>query len=128
MSFSVVILAAGKGTRMKSEKPKVLHTVGNASMLHHVMEVAKRAGAAETVIVAGHQAELISQSAKIKSPDAQIVIQEKQLGTGHAVKQAERLLGKSGKDILILYGDTPLIKSENISKLIKARKTSDIAI
>ena len=100
MSFSVVILAAGKGTRMKSEKPKVLHTVGNASMLHHVMEVAKGAGAAETVIVAGHQAELNSQSANIKSPDAQIVIQEKQLGTGHAVKQAERLLGKSGKDIL----------------------------
>ena len=65
MSFSVVILAAGKGTRMKSEKPKVLHTVGNASMLHHVMEVAKRAGAEETVIVAGHQAELISEAAKI---------------------------------------------------------------
>ena len=69
MSFSVVILAAGKGTRMKSEKPKVLHTVGNASMLHHVMEVAKRAGAEETVIVAGHQADLISESAKLKSPD-----------------------------------------------------------
>ena len=128
MSFSVVILAAGKGTRMKSEKPKVLHTVGNASMLHHVMEVAKKAGAEETVIVAGHQAELISEAAKIKSPDAQIVIQEKQLGTGHAVKQAERLLGKSGKDILILYGDVPFIKSETISKLIKARKTCDIAV
>ena len=102
MSFSVVILAAGKGARMKSEKPKVLHTVGNASMLHHVMEVAKRAGAEETVIVVGHQADLISESAKLKSPDARIVIQEKQLGTAHAVKQAERLLGKCGKDILIL--------------------------
>ena len=85
MSFSVVILAAGKGTRMKSEKPKVLHTVGNASMLHHVMEVAKRAGAEETVIVVGHQADLISESAKLKSPDARIVIQENQLGTAHAV-------------------------------------------
>ena len=102
MSFSVVILAAGKGTRMKSEKPKVLHTVGNASLLHHIMEVAKRAGAEETIIVAGHQAEIISEAAKIKTPNAQIVIQEKQLGTGHAVKQAERLLGKSGKDLLIL--------------------------
>ena len=72
------------------------------------MEVAKRAGAEETVIVAGHQAELISEAAKIKTPDAQIVIQDRQLGTGHAVKQAERLLVKSEKDILILYGDTPL--------------------
>ena len=73
MSFSVVILAACKGSRMKSEKPKVLHTVGNASMLHHVMEVAKRAGAEETIIVAGHKAELISEAAKIKSPDATLV-------------------------------------------------------
>jgi bifunctional UDP-N-acetylglucosamine pyrophosphorylase/glucosamine-1-phosphate N-acetyltransferase len=128
MSFSVVILAAGKGTRMKSEKPKVLHTVGNASMLHHVMEVAKKAGAEETVIVAGHQAELISEVAKIKFPDAQIVIQEKQLGTGHAVKQAEKLLRKNGEDILILYGDVPFIKAETISKLIQAKKTCDIAI
>jgi len=128
MSFSVVILAAGKGTRMKSEKPKVLHTVGNASMLHHVMEVAKRAGAEETVIVAGHQADLISKAAKIKSPDAKIVVQEKQLGTGHAVKQAERLLGKTGNDLLILYGDAPFIKSETISQLMKARKTCDIAV
>ena len=128
MSFSVVILAAGKGSRMKSEKPKVLHTVGNASMLHHVMDVAKKAGAEETVIVAGHQAELISEAAKRKSPDAQIVIQEKQLGTGHAVKQAEKLLRKSGKDILILYGDVPFIKSETISKLIQAKKACDIAI
>ena len=128
MSFSVVILAAGKGTRMKSEKPKVLHTVGNASMLHHVMEVAKRAGAEETIIVAGHQADLVSEAAKIKSPDAKIVVQEKQLGTGHAVKQAERLLGKSGNDLLILYGDAPFIKSETISQLIKARKTCDIAV
>ena len=128
MSFSVVILAAGKGTRMKSEKPKVLHTVGNASMLHHVMEVAKRAGAEETIIVAGHQADLVSEAAKIKSPDAKIVVQEKQLGTGHAVKQAERLLGKSGNDLLILYGDAPFIKSETISQLMKARKTCDIAV
>ena len=128
MSFSVVILAAGKGTRMKSEKPKVLHTVGNASMLHHVMEVAKRAGAEETIIVAGHQADLVSEAAKIKSPDAKIVVQEKQLGTGHAVKQAERLLGKTGNDLLILYGDAPFIKSETISQLIKARKTCDIAV
>ena len=97
MSFSVVILAAGKGTRMKSEKPKVLHTVGNASMLHHVMEVAKRAGAEETVIVAGHQAELISEAAKIKSPDAQIVIQEKQLGTGHAESRLKDYLEKVAK-------------------------------
>ena len=128
MSFSVVILAAGKGTRMKSEKPKVLHTVGNASMLHHVMEVAKRAGAEETIIVAGHQADLVSEAAKIKSPDAKIVVQEKQLGTGHAVKQAERLLGKTGNDLLILYGDAPFIKSETISQLMKARKTCDIAV
>ena len=128
MSFSVVILAAGKGTRMKSEKPKVLHTVGNASMLHHVMEVAKRAGAEETVIVAGHQADLISKAAKIKSPDVKIVVQEKQLGTGHAVKQAETLLGKTGNDLLILYGDAPFIKSETISQLMKARKTCDIAV
>ena len=128
MSFSVVILAAGKGTRMKSEKPKVLHTVGNASMLHHVMEVAKRAGAEETIIVAGHQADLVSEAAKIKTPDAKIVVQEKQLGTGHAVKQAERLLGKTGNDLLILYGDTPFIKSETISQLMKARKTCDIAV
>ena len=69
MKIDAIILAAGKGTRMKSEKPKVLHTVGNASMLHHIMEVAKRAGAEEIVIVAGHQAELISEAAKLKSPD-----------------------------------------------------------
>ena len=103
MSFSVVILAAGKGTRMKSEKPKVLHTVGNASMLHNVMEVAKNAGAEETVIVEGHQAELISEVEKIKSPHAQIVIQETQIGTGHAVNQTDTLLSQNGDDIHILY-------------------------
>ena len=113
---------------MRSDKPKVLHKIGNSPMLHHVMDVAKKAGAKRTVIVAGYRSNLVTGAAKTFSSEAEIVVQQEQLGTGHAVKQAKDLLNNSDGDLLVLYGDTPFIQPETISKMIKTRRECDISV
>lgn len=117
---TAIILAAGQGTRMKSQTAKVLHKVGSKCLLQHVVDAAS--DHVETInVIVGHN----SQSVKgaIKESKVNWVLQEKQLGTGHAVQQAAPLLNDDST-CLILYGDVPLIQSNTIEKLlVKARKS-----
>jgi len=107
-----VILAAGAGTRMKSDIAKVLHKICGQTLLSYVADAAKKAGSGEIIAVIGHQADQVRESVK----DVTFVLQEEQLGTGHAVMQARPFLeGKTGT-VLVLYGDTPLITAETLGK------------
>lgn len=119
-----VILAAGKGTRMRSKYPKVLHKVGGKPMLQHVIDAATVAGCDEKIVIVGHEAELVE---KMVGSQGKIALQAEQLGTGHAVMQtAEALKGFTGT-ALILCGDTPLLEGEELKKFCEAHKASGAA-
>lgn len=115
--LAVVILAAGKGTRMRSALPKVLHPIAGAPMLHHVMRRALSLSPARLAIVVGHGAEDVGHAAQKLAPDAQICLQEQQLGTGHAVRMAAPALEGFQGDVLILYGDVPFIEPDTLTSL-----------
>jgi bifunctional UDP-N-acetylglucosamine pyrophosphorylase/glucosamine-1-phosphate N-acetyltransferase len=121
MNSAVIILAAGMGTRMQSDLPKVLHKVAGAPLLIHAMRAGEGIDAQKTIVVAGHGAKLVEKAALDYNPDAQIVIQSEQLGTGHAVDQAREVLSDFDGDAFILYGDTPFITPETLSKMADAR-------
>jgi len=116
MSLSVVILAAGKGTRMKSSNPKVLHKLANKPLVEHVYDTAKELGAEEVVVIYGHGGEQVKQTCK--HFDAKWVEQKEQLGTGHAVMQAFESVNLNNH-VLVLYGDVPLTKKETLDELLK---------
>ena len=117
MALDIVIMAAGKGTRMKSDRPKVLHPVAGRSLLEHVLLTAIEVAADRIVVVTGHGAEQVE--AAVRAPQLQFVRQAPQLGTGHAVQQAAPLLHSDGIT-LILNGDTPLIEAATLKALIEA--------
>lgn len=120
-----IILAAGKGTRMKSKLPKVLHKVGGKPMVEHVMEAAEEAGVSRKIVVVGFGSEKVME---FIGGRAKVVLQAEQLGTGHAVLQAEPALqGKKGT-ALILCGDTPLLVGEELEKFCQAHKASGAAV
>lgn len=119
-----VILAAGKGTRMRSKLPKVLHKVGGKPMLQHVIDASSAAGAAEKVVIVGHEAELVE---KMVGEQGKIVLQAEQLGTGHAVMQTNEALAGFTGTAMILCGDTPLLDSEELKKFYEAHKASGAA-
>ncbi|MEK7851994.1 MAG: bifunctional UDP-N-acetylglucosamine diphosphorylase/glucosamine-1-phosphate N-acetyltransferase GlmU [Deltaproteobacteria bacterium] len=121
-STAVIILAAGKGTRMKSEKAKVLHEVGGRPMLSYVLDRAGEIGSKKTVVVIGHQADKVKEV--FSGSGVTFVEQKEQLGTGHAVMQAEKALSRFKGDVLILSGDVPLITSETLRGLMDAHKKS----
>ncbi|KPF59460.1 glucosamine-1-phosphate N-acetyltransferase [beta proteobacterium AAP51] len=118
MSLNVVIMAAGKGTRMKSALPKVLHRLAGTSLLQHVLNAAAGVGAQRTVVVTGHGAEAVE--AAVAASGAVFVRQMPQLGTGHAVQQAVPALDDANPVTLILYGDVPLIRAETAAALVQA--------
>ena len=101
-----IILAAGKGTRMKSKLPKVLHCAGGKPMVEHVLDAAKSAGSTRNIVVVGFGREQVQA---VLGDKAEIVLQEEQLGTGHAVMQAEPLIKDKNTAIMVLCGDTPLV-------------------
>ena len=105
--LTAVILAAGKGTRMKSKLPKVLHKVGGKAMVEHVLDAAEAAGCRDNVVVIGHGADLVRS---VIGSRARIALQAEQLGTGHAVLQAADALQGFHGTVLILCGDTPLLE------------------
>ena len=117
MALDIVIMAAGKGTRMKSALPKVLHRLAGRSLLQHVLETAAGLGADRIVTITGHGADLVE--AAVKAPNLKFVRQMPQLGTGHAVQQAVPALQDAGTT-LILNGDVPLIRAETMRALVKA--------
>ena len=111
-----IILAAGEGKRMYSKKPKVLHEVCGKAMVEHVADCAKEAGASDTVVVVGHGA--LEVQDRIKG--VKFALQEQQMGTGHAVMQAAHFI--TDRDVLVLYGDTPLLTPQTINKLYEAHR------
>jgi bifunctional UDP-N-acetylglucosamine pyrophosphorylase/glucosamine-1-phosphate N-acetyltransferase len=115
MALDIVIMAAGKGTRMKSARPKVLHEVAGRSLLQHVLQTASTLGADRIITITGHGADEVE--AAVAAPGLQFVRQMPQLGTGHAVQQAAPLLHDEGTT-LILNGDVPLIEAATARKLI----------
>ncbi len=119
--LTTVILAAGKGTRMKSSLPKVLHKVGGKEMLAHVLDAAKEAGAKRSIVVVGFGAEMVKQAF---AENAEFVTQKEQLGTAHAVLQAKPLLENEKGTILVLCGDTPLLTGRLLKKLTEEHKAS----
>ena len=115
--LNIVILAAGKGTRMHSDKPKVLHSLAGRPLLQHVMDVATQLTPATTCIVYGHGGDAVPQA--MAQYDASFVLQEPQLGTGHAVQQALPALNDDSTT-LVLYGDVPLIQTTTLTQLLKS--------
>jgi len=118
MALNVVVMAAGKGTRMKSALPKVLHRIGGRSLLQHVLDAATGLGVTHCVVVTGHGAEAVEAASAASG--AVFVRQMPQLGTGHAVQQALPALDDAHATTLILNGDVPLIRSETAQALADA--------
>jgi bifunctional UDP-N-acetylglucosamine pyrophosphorylase/glucosamine-1-phosphate N-acetyltransferase len=128
MAVALVILAAGKGTRMKSDLPKVLHPIAHAAMLIHAIDAAQSLRPERTIVVAGHGAAQVEEAARAHDPKIEIVLQSEQLGTGHAVDQARASLQDFDGDVIVLYGDTPFISPRTLENIQAARKTADIVV
>lgn len=122
-NLNIVILAAGKGTRMYSAKPKVLHELAGKAMLQHLLDTANKLNSNKTIVVYGHGGELVPKS--VKSLNTEFAIQEPQLGTGHAVQQAMPLLNDESIT-LVLYGDVPLIQTTTLQQLLEAPKSLNL--
>ena len=124
-----IILAAGKGKRMKSDLPKVLHRLGGKPMVEYVVETAKRVGAEKTILVVGHRWEQAQDSLKYLSDGSygkvEFVVQKEQLGTGHAVLQAKDHLSGFDGDLLVLCGDVPLLTNHTVKKLLEEHRKKE---
>ena len=128
MGIALIILAAGQGTRMNSDLPKVLHEIGGAPMLVHALSAGAAMEPERTIVVTGHGAAAVQKAATEFNPDVICAEQSEQLGTGHAVAQAApHLQGFSG-DAIVLYGDTPFVTVQTLAKIEKARKSHDIVV
>ncbi len=114
---SIIILAAGKGTRMKSDMPKVLHKVNEKSMIEHVILNARNLNPEKMIVVVGYKYEMVKK--QLENQDLTYVIQHKQNGTAHAVMQCEELLKNYDGHTLVLSGDVPLIKSKTLKELFE---------
>ena len=123
--LDIVIMAAGKGTRMKSARPKVLHRLAGKSLLQHVLEAVAGMGAAKTLVVTGHGAATVESESG--GPGLSFIRQEPQLGTGHAVQQVVPFLDDEGTT-LILNGDVPLIQATTAAALAAACGGTKLAL
>jgi len=124
MNIASLILAAGKGTRMKSKLPKVLHKVGGKAMVERVLETVQSLGTDKDVVIVGFGGNAVQDYLEGR---AEFVRQEEQNGTGHAVKMAEPVLGSFDGTILLLCGDTPLVTKESLEALLKEHTASGAA-
>ena len=129
MSLSVVILAAGKGTRMRSTLPKVLHSIADKPMVSHVIDSARQLGAVNIYVVFGFGGEVLKATLteENKGDDLTFIEQKEQLGTGHAVDQASPFL-KDDEDVLVLYGDVPLTKVSTLESLLEAKPENGMSL
>ncbi|MFA6010245.1 MAG: NTP transferase domain-containing protein [Desulfobacteraceae bacterium] len=126
-NIAVIILAAGKGTRMKSDKAKVLHEINGKPMINYVVETASKIAGDNIVVVVGHQRQEV-KNAVLLTANARFALQEEQKGTGHAVHCALPEIDSSIDDIVILCGDVPLISSETIKNLINKHENENAAV
>lgn len=124
-NFTAVILAAGEGTRMKSDTPKVMHKICGVPMLEHVIRASRDAGASKIVVVVGKHKDIIIDAFR-DYKDTEFVIQEEQKGTGHALMQARKAVGENSL-ITVLYGDMPVVTPESISAMVEFHKNQDAA-
>lgn len=115
--IAIIVLAAGKGTRMKSDLPKVLHRVAGRSLLGHVLHAAKALAPREAVVIVGPDMDAVCKEAAAVFPGVKPALQEERLGTGHAVSMARPALEAFSGTVLILYGDVPLISTEALGAL-----------
>jgi bifunctional UDP-N-acetylglucosamine pyrophosphorylase/glucosamine-1-phosphate N-acetyltransferase len=123
---TAVILAAGQGTRMKSTKPKVLHEILGRPMIAYLLDTLREAGVNDIVVVVGHQAEAVKKA--LKEYGVRFVIQEPQLGTGHAVQVAMPTVDPGAATVMVLCGDAPLISGESIAALQKLHAGAGAAV
>src|SRR3954471_12746312 len=122
----VVVLAAGKGTRMRSTVPKVLHPAAGLPLISHILRTAESLDPASTIIVVGHQAEQLKEAIG-KRLGLAFAFQEPQLGTGHALLQTERLLQGARGTLLLLSGDVPLLRRGTLERLLKTHQERSAA-
>ena len=128
MSNSLIVLAAGMGTRMNSDLPKVLHKIAGAPLVVHAMKSGEALGLDHTVVVVGHGGEAVEAAVKDWNPDAVVVTQEEQLGTGHAALQAREALAGIEGNVFVAFGDTPFIRPETLQSMLDARATHDVIV
>lgn len=126
-TLRVVILAAGKGTRMKSDRPKVLHAIGGRTIIEHVLHTVSGLDAAETIVVVGHGAEAVKAGLEGVA-GLQFVVQTPQLGTGHALLQTEGVLGGKRGTVLLLSGDVPLLQQTTLRNLLEKHRSRGAAL
>ncbi len=122
MKITSVILAAGKGTRMRSSLPKVLHPILGQPMLWYAIETSRAVTQATPVVVVGYDAEQVRE---VVGDDVRYVLQEEQLGTGHAVQRADSVLRGKADYILVTYGDMPLVSEDTLKSLVNAQQAHD---
>lgn len=123
-SIGVIVLAAGKGTRMKSALHKVLHPVGGRAMINHLLDTVSILSPERSTIVVGADREQLE--AELTGVD--FAVQDPQLGTGHAVMAAKESFAGFAGDILILYGDVPLIREETLQEMLKTRRSKEAPV
>ena len=121
--LAAIILAAGKGTRMGSDLPKVVHEVAGKPMVQWVVDAVREAGADRVILVVGHGAEIVKE----KVPNCEYVLQEPQLGTGHAVQVCKDALATFEGDVLILGGDGPLLRASTVHDISSLQQKTDAA-
>jgi bifunctional UDP-N-acetylglucosamine pyrophosphorylase/glucosamine-1-phosphate N-acetyltransferase len=126
VALHVVILAAGKGTRMKSSRPKVLHELAGRPLIEHVLRTADGLRTTSTTVVIGHGAEEM-RAALAARPSIQLVLQSPQLGTGHAVLQTESTLAGQSGTVLLLYADVPLLQARTLMRLVEHHQQAKAA-
>ncbi|MCQ0092606.1 bifunctional UDP-N-acetylglucosamine diphosphorylase/glucosamine-1-phosphate N-acetyltransferase GlmU [Roseovarius sp. M141] len=128
MTLALIVLAAGKGTRMNSDLPKVLHPIAGAPMLVHALRAGATLEPAQICVVTGHGADAVEAAALDYDPDIKTARQDAQLGTAHAVAQARAALAGHDGDAIVLYGDTPFIQPETLERMIEARSSADVVV
>ena len=128
MSTALIVLAAGQGSRMNSDLPKVLHQVAGAPLLVHAMKSGAALAPERQVVVVGHGGAQVAEAARRWDDEIQIAEQTEQLGTAHAVAQARPALEGFTGDAIVLYGDTPFISPDTIEQMVQARSAHDVVI
>ena len=122
---AIIILAAGKGTRMRSELAKVLHRAGGRPLIEHAVRACQPLRAAQVLVVVGHQAQDVA--AIVEPLGAQTIVQQSQRGTGHALQVARRAIRKSAKFAIVVPGDAPLLRAETLSALLETHRRGEAA-
>jgi bifunctional N-acetylglucosamine-1-phosphate-uridyltransferase/glucosamine-1-phosphate-acetyltransferase GlmU-like protein len=119
MNLAILVLAAGKGTRMESDLPKVLHQLRGQSLLAHVLTASRALNPDRLIAIVGHKAELVKSEISPNFPEVEFVLQSEMKGTGHAVMQSEEALKDFDGDIVVTCGDAPLLTTATLFDLIE---------